>query len=967
MEEPRKSLALKLSKHIAGFFFAAVLLALGLASDVANAQAPVLTVITHGFEDSALEGDLGSQYVDLPWLTDMAHAINARQGGGVPIYAVTIQPSPSGFFLSTINAPPIGDFPAGAIITINWSAAAGCRPAFTLTLSSLCDIPSAIPLSPLYAPIALWPSAQIADEIAGMLTSNSRLMSLPIHLIGHSRGGSVMSMVALLLAKRGAWIDQLTTLDPHPVVGADASVSQVWQNVLFADNYWRAGAGGPDGQYISGTRNVDLNGVVVGGLLTSDAHTGIHTYYHGTVDTAVLTEDNRAIQDAWYPQGHIGRGKIGYYYSRAGGGESARKIDGQGDGLHTDLGGLGTRWTVDLDSTPVWPNIALQPLKSGRYSYQIGESIPVSFYYQDRRNGFRIIFQLDDDTNPYNATTAPCAQFNPSNAAQIPTGTFSPDSQHINSTMDFLLQTTNAAAGSCYLRAEIRNLEGLSRFDYLSTKVSLSAAPPAPELVPPTVLGPGDSSGPGVITVNLTPQFSWTSVSAASGGYKFYISQFPYGFSNIVYSTVVPSGTTFTIPAEVLGQGTRYRWNMTSFAGGVDSVVSNTLYFQTPTTTPTSYLVQTSASPISGGSTSGGGTKQSGVSVTVSATPNSGFTFTTWTENGVQVSTSASYSFTVNGNRNLSANFVATGIPPTIASQPQSVVATTGLTVVFRVFATGGTPLNYQWRKFGTAIAGQTSDTLSLSNVSPSDAGSYTVLVSNTTGNELSVVATLTVNAGNSLRIVGGLLLTQSPPYVTSGTATVQATIKNASSATLLIDRVEVDGSFQDYFNDPPYQRSWGADSFSPALSLGPGSTYAYSRTNTNEVFPGSATTASAQVYVKFNGVPGLQAVTDADPGSTALLGFQTINPNQVFPISTSALPVNGGTVSGGGSYAEGTLAILTANASSGFVFSYWTRNGVPVGNSTVYTFQVNGAPDIVANFVQILAPKKRRGQITSE
>ena len=47
-----------------------------------------------------------------------------------------------------------------------------------------------------------------------------------------------------------------------------------------------------------------------------------------------------------------------------------------------------------------------------------------------------------------------------------------------------------------------------------------------------------------------------------------------------------------------------------------------------------------------------------GTQVTVSATPTEGFIFVGWTENGTNVSDSASYSFVIGANENLVANFV---------------------------------------------------------------------------------------------------------------------------------------------------------------------------------------------------------------------------------------------------------------------------------------------------------------------
>jgi hypothetical protein len=61
------------------------------------------------------------------------------------------------------------------------------------------------------------------------------------------------------------------------------------------------------------------------------------------------------------------------------------------------------------------------------------------------------------------------------------------------------------------------------------------------------------------------------------------------------------------------------------------------------------------------------------------------------------------------------------------------------------VTASGTAPLSYQWFKSGTAVSGATSSTLSLSNVQNSDAGSYTVAVSNSITTTTSSAATLTV------------------------------------------------------------------------------------------------------------------------------------------------------------------------------------------------------------------------------
>ena len=75
------------------------------------------------------------------------------------------------------------------------------------------------------------------------------------------------------------------------------------------------------------------------------------------------------------------------------------------------------------------------------------------------------------------------------------------------------------------------------------------------------------------------------------------------------------------------------------------------------------YTITVTPSPTNGGAVTGGGTYQAGENCTVTATPNANYNFTNWTENGTVVSTNASYTFTVNANRTLVANF--TYIPPT--------------------------------------------------------------------------------------------------------------------------------------------------------------------------------------------------------------------------------------------------------------------------------------------------------------
>ena len=79
-------------------------------------------------------------------------------------------------------------------------------------------------------------------------------------------------------------------------------------------------------------------------------------------------------------------------------------------------------------------------------------------------------------------------------------------------------------------------------------------------------------------------------------------------------------------------------------------------------TTGTSFSVSLLSIPAAGGTTSGGGLFNSGAGVTIAATPNSGYSFINWTENGSTISTNPVYEFSISGNRTLTANFASTPI-----------------------------------------------------------------------------------------------------------------------------------------------------------------------------------------------------------------------------------------------------------------------------------------------------------------
>lgn len=88
---------------------------------------------------------------------------------------------------------------------------------------------------------------------------------------------------------------------------------------------------------------------------------------------------------------------------------------------------------------------------------------------------------------------------------------------------------------------------------------------------------------------------------------------------------------------------------------------------------------------------------------------------------------------------------------PGIAVQPQSATLPTGSDVGFIVFKTGSAPTTYQWRRNGTSLSGSTASYVNLTNISPQDAGSYSVLLSNAAGTALSSNGILAVRVPDPL------------------------------------------------------------------------------------------------------------------------------------------------------------------------------------------------------------------------
>ena len=110
---------------------------------------------------------------------------------------------------------------------------------------------------------------------------------------------------------------------------------------------------------------------------------------------------------------------------------------------------------------------------------------------------------------------------------------------------------------------------------------------------------------------------------------------------------------------------------------------------------------------------------------------------------------------------NIFVSVVSASSPPAITNQPANVTITAGGTTNFTVLA-GSAPLNYQWYfNTNTSLLNATNTSLSLTNIRASQAGTYSVVITNSTGAITSSPALLTVTqpsppAIGSPGVVGG-------------------------------------------------------------------------------------------------------------------------------------------------------------------------------------------------------------------
>ncbi len=244
------------------------------------------------------------------------------------------------------------------------------------------------------------------------------------------------------------------------------------------------------------------------------------------------------------------------------------------------------------------------------------------------------------------------------------------------------------------------------------------------------------------------------SLAAAASGSPAPTYQWQKGGVNIAGATA----STLTLTGVTTGDnGSSYTVIATNSAGSATSNAA-VLTVTTPATAPSFTTQPANQTALAGGNASfaatasgspaptyqwqkGGvniaGATASTLTLTGVTTGDNGSSYTVIATNSAGSATSSAALLTV--------STLATA--PSIATQPVSQTAQVGAGVSMVVSATGTPTPSYQWSKNGVIISGATVATYSLASAVSGDAGSYTVVATNSAGSVTSNPAVLTVNA----------------------------------------------------------------------------------------------------------------------------------------------------------------------------------------------------------------------------
>ena len=441
------------------------------------------------------------------------------------------------------------------------------------------------------------------------------------------------------------------------------------------------------------------------------------------------------------------------------------------------------------------------------------------------------------------------------------------------------------------------------------------------------------------------------------------------GSDGISYDNQTDAGTNTTWTVTGLEEGTTNFFEVAAY---------DVNYNQSPPSNPVEYdvpeapqTVAVAANPADAGSVTGGGSFVTGSSVTVTATANTGYTFTNWTENGSVQSAAPSYTFTLAANRNLVANFTANPITNTVAVQANPAQA--GSVIGGGSFVTGSSVT-----VTATANSGYTFTNWTENGSVQSAAPSYTFtlaanrnLVANFTANPITNTVAIQANPPRGGSVKGG------GSFAAGSSITVTATTNSGYIFANWMQNGKEQSTAPSYTftlatncnlvaNFTPKENRSVATQDDPMLC-----TVTASAGTNGSISPSGPQTVVMGNSVAFTAAPATDYLVQqwlvngkvAQTGGASYTLQNVTNTNTVVvrfalnPCSRLSLAVSGnGTVTpatlGGGMLTVGKSYSLTASAGRGCVFSNWMSNGIVVAATPQYTFAMSRDLALQASFV---------------
>ena len=365
------------------------------------------------------------------------------------------------------------------------------------------------------------------------------------------------------------------------------------------------------------------------------------------------------------------------------------------------------------------------------------------------------------------------------------------------------------------------------------------------------------------------------------------------------------------------------------------------------------YTINVSANPANGGTVTGGGNYQVGQSCTVTATANSGFTFTNWTENGNVVSTNRSYTFTVTGNRTLVANFQAQPQNYTISvsANPSNGGTVTGGGTYQQgqqctVHATANTGYTFtNWTENGNVVSTNANYTFTVT-------GNRT-LVANFTLQQYTITALVDPSqwAGG---VEGGGVYTYGQSCTLTATPTVPYIFVNWTKNGV---QVSTNATYTFTVTESAtYVAHFVVESFTITALANPTEGGVVTGSGTYETLDECTVTATANEGYDFvNWTENGNVVSNEAAYTFTVTADRTLVANfelMTFEITASADPVEAASISGIGTYNYGDEVTLTFDRNEDWAFQNWTENGEVVSEETTFTFIATENRNLIANFL---------------